>query len=50
MSHVATLLVLSFLDVPLAMLLPLALAPLIVVWHALRMVDKARHANAETDL
>lgn len=50
MGHLATLAALAFLDVPLSALLPLALAPLIVVWQSLRLVDKARHADPETGL
>ena len=50
MGHLATLAALAFLDVPLFALLPLALAPLIVVWHALRLVDQARHADPEAGL
>jgi len=50
MGHLAALAALAFLDVPLFALLPLALAPLIVSWYALRLVDKARHADPEVGL
>lgn len=50
MSHLITLAALSFLDVPLAALLPLALAPMVVVWHALHLLKKAGRSDPEADL
>jgi len=49
MGHLATLAVLAFLEVPLVALVPLALAPLIVVGHALWLVHKASSNDFKVD-